>query len=87
MSYSSQICGKMSVDLLATWKHLNENSGIFVYVKNAINPILRLTLRRMLTQSLELKFLYENRCVCPKLQICITHLRTTFDRPQRTKHT
>ena len=34
--------------------------GIVVYAKNAINAILRLTLGRLLTQSLELKFWCEN---------------------------
>ena len=46
----------MTGDLLANRKHLNENLGIFVYAKNAKNAILRLTLRHVLTESLELKF-------------------------------
>ena len=51
----------MSVDLLANRKHLYEISGIFrIRPKNAINAIWRLTLRRMVTQSLELKILCEN---------------------------
>ena len=57
---NSQICGVMSVDLLANRKHLNKIWGIFVHAKNAINAILSLTLRRMLTQSLDLNLFYEN---------------------------
>ena len=53
------ICGEMSVDLLANRKYLYEISGIFVYAKNAINAIWRLTLRLMLAHALELKFLYK----------------------------
>ena len=56
----SQICGEMSVDLLTNRKHLYELSGIFVYAKNASNVIWRLTLRRMLAESLELKLLCKN---------------------------
>ena len=52
---SSQICGEMSSDLLTNRKHLNEIFGLFVHAQNAINAIWRLTLPRMLTQSLELK--------------------------------
>ena len=51
----------MTGDLLANKKHLNEILGpFFVYAKNAKNAILRLTLRHVLTESLELKFLCEN---------------------------
>ena len=57
LRHSSQICGEMSVDLLTNRKHLYEISGIFVYTKNAINVIWRLTLRRMLAESLEMKLL------------------------------
>ena len=55
LRHSIQICGEMSVDLLTNRKHLYEISGIFVYAKNAINVIWRLTLRRMLAESFELK--------------------------------
>ena len=34
--------------------------GLFVYAKNVINTIWRLTLRHVLTESLELKFMCEN---------------------------
>ena len=51
----------MSVDLLTNRKNLYEISGIFrLRQKNAINVIWRLTLRRMLAESLELKFLRKN---------------------------
>ena len=50
----------MTGDLLANRKHLNEIWGLFVYVQNAINAILRLTLRHVLTELLGLKFLCEN---------------------------
>ena len=53
-------CDKMTGDLLANRTHLNEILGSFVYIQNAINAILRLTLRHVLTESLELKFLCEN---------------------------
>ena len=46
-------------DLLANRKHLNEILGIFVYAQNAISAIWRLTLRHVLTGSLELNFLRE----------------------------
>ena len=60
LRHSSQICGEMSFDLLANRKHLYEISGIFVYAKNAINVIWRLTLRRMIAESFELKLLCKN---------------------------
>ena len=50
----------MTGDLLANRKHLTRFWGLFVYAKNAINAILRLTLRHVLMESLELKFLCEN---------------------------
>ena len=50
----------MTGDLLANRKHLNEILGFFVYAQNVINAIWRLTLRPVLTESLELKFLCEN---------------------------
>ena len=60
LRYSSQIYGEMSVDLLTNRKHLYEISGIFVYAKNVINVIWRLTVRRMLAESFEFKFLCKN---------------------------
>ena len=63
----------MSVDLLTNRNHLYEISGIFVYAKNAINVIWRLTLRRMLAESFELKLLCKNVAF-------IANLCTTFDR-------
>ena len=50
----------MSVDLLADRKHLNEILGSFLYAQNVINAIVRLTLRHVLMEPLELKFLCEN---------------------------
>ena len=50
----------MTGDLLANGKHLNEILGSFVNAKNAINAVLRLTLRHVLKESLELKCLCEN---------------------------
>ena len=50
----------MTEDLLANRNNLNKMLGSFVYTQNAINAILRLTLRHVLTDSLELKFLCEN---------------------------
>ena len=50
----------MTGDLLTNRKHLNEIWGLFVYAKNAIKAILRLTLRHVLKESLELNFLCEN---------------------------
>ena len=50
----------MSVDLLTNTKHLYEISGMFRLRQNAINVIRRLTLRRMLAESFELKFLCKN---------------------------
>ena len=50
----------MTVDLLANRKHLNEILGSFVYAQKVINAIWRLTLRHVLTESLELKFLCKN---------------------------
>ena len=47
----------MTGDLLANKKHLNEILGSFLYVQNALNAILRLTLRHVLTESIELNFL------------------------------
>ena len=46
----------MPVDLLANRKHLNEILRCFVYAQNAINDIWRLTLRHVLTESLDLDF-------------------------------
>ena len=46
----------MPGDLLANRKHLNEIFGSFLYAQNAINAIVRLTLRHVLTESLELIF-------------------------------
>ena len=46
----------MPGDLLANRKHLNEILGSFLYAQNAINAIVRLTLRHVLTESLELIF-------------------------------
>ena len=60
LRHSSQIFGEMSVDLLTNKKHLYEISGIFVYAKNAINAIWRLTLRRMFAESFELELLCKN---------------------------
>ena len=50
----------MTGDLLANRKYLNEILGSFIYAKNVINAILRLTLRHVFKESLELKFLCEN---------------------------
>ena len=50
----------MRGDLLANIKHLKEILGLFVYNQNANKAILRLTLRHVLTESVELKFLCEN---------------------------
>ena len=50
----------MSDNLLAKGKHLYEISGMSFCAKYGINAILRLTLRRMIKQSLELNFLCEN---------------------------
>ena len=55
----------MSVDLL----------GLFLYAKKAINEIWRLTLRRMLTQLLELNSLYET-----------LHLSKIINRPYKSVH-
>ena len=60
MRHNCKSCGEMTGDLLANRKHLNEILGSFVYAKNAINAILRLTLRHVLTESLELNFLCKN---------------------------
>ena len=60
LRHISQIRGDMSVDLQTNRKHSYEISGIFVYAKNAINVIWRLTLRRMLAESFELKLLCKN---------------------------
>ena len=60
MRHNSPICGEMSVDLLTNKKHLYEISGFFVYAKNTINVIWKLTLRRMLAESFELKLLCKN---------------------------
>ena len=61
LRHSSQICGEMSVDLLTNRKHLYEISGnFFVYAKNAMNVIWRLTLRRMYAESFKLKLMYNN---------------------------
>ena len=60
LRHSSQIRGEMSDDLLPNRKHLYEISEIICLRQNAINAVWRLTLRRMLTQSLELNFLGEN---------------------------
>ena len=52
-----------------------------MYVKNVINAFWGLTLRLMLMQSLELNFSCQNVAfVLDKNNI--THLCTTFDRPQ-----
>ena len=50
----------MTGGLLANRKHLNEILGSFLYAQHAINAILMLTLRHVVTESLELKFLCEN---------------------------
>ena len=50
----------MTGDLLANRKHLNEIVGSFVYAQNAINAILSLTLRHVLTESQKLNFLCES---------------------------
>ena len=50
----------MTGDLLANRKHLNEILVFFVYTQNAIYANLRLTLRHVVTESLELNFLCEN---------------------------
>ena len=42
-------------DLLTNRLQLNGISGYFIYPENAINAICRLTLRHVLTESLELK--------------------------------
>ena len=47
-------CGKMTVDLLANDRHLNEILVFFVYPQSAITTIWRLTLCRVLTESKEL---------------------------------
>ena len=60
LRHSSQICVEMSVDLLADRNICTRFLGCFVCAINATNAIRRLTLRRMLTQSLELKFMCEN---------------------------
>ena len=60
LRHNCQSFGEMTGDLLANRKHLNEILGSFVYAKNAINAILRLTFRHVLTESLELKFLCQN---------------------------
>ena len=50
----------MSVDLLAQRQFLNEISGSFCICLNAITAIWRLPLRRVLTETLEFKFLCES---------------------------
>ena len=45
-------------------KHLYEISMVFVYAKNAINAIWRLTLRRMFSRLLKLIFLYNIVAFC-----------------------
>ena len=60
LRHDCQSCGEMTGDLLANRKHLKEILGSFVHAQNAINAILRLTLRHVLMESLELKFLCEN---------------------------
>ena len=47
-----------------------------------INVIWRLTLRRMLAESFELKLLCKKRCFYRRIKIYITYLCKTFDRPQ-----
>ena len=82
LRHSSQICGEMSVDLLTNRKHLYEISGIFRIRQNTINVIWRLTLRRMLAESFELKLLCKNVAFSRRILIYITNLCTNFDRPQ-----
>ena len=65
----------MTVDLLANRKRLNENSGSFC-IGLAINVILRLTLRRVLTESLELIFLCENIAIVQIININNTILHS-----------
>ena len=61
MRHNCQNCGEMTGDLLANRKHLNEILvPFFVYAQNAINAIIRMTLRHVLTESLKLIFLCEN---------------------------
>ena len=50
----------MTGDLLANRNIKTRFWGLFVNVQNAINAILRLALRNVLTESLELNFLCEN---------------------------
>ena len=59
-SQHCQSCGEMTGDLLASRKHFNEIFGSFVYTQNASNAIWRQTLRHVLKESLELKFLCDN---------------------------
>ena len=48
------------MDLLANRKCLNDFLGLYVITENGVNAIWRPTLRHVLTESLELKFLCEN---------------------------
>ena len=59
LCHNCQSNSEMTVDLLAKRKRLNEVLGLFVYAKNAINVIWRLTLRHVLTELLKL-IIFEN---------------------------
>ena len=56
LRHKCQSCGERTVDLLANRKCTN----VFVITQNVTKAIWRLTLRRVLMETLELKFLCEN---------------------------